>query len=102
MNTQTKHYKQLTQDKRHPFQALLQNDFSQTAIVVTLGVSKSTVSRELRSNSDPIVYSRKLRKNVKQNEKSMLEREKKQMPNIVTLSRKACYLVGHQKISVAR
>ncbi|PJE79152.1 hypothetical protein CI610_01901 [invertebrate metagenome] len=27
MNTQTKHYKQLTQDKRYQLHALLQNDF---------------------------------------------------------------------------
>ncbi|PJE80809.1 hypothetical protein CI610_00152 [invertebrate metagenome] len=47
-----------TADSRQtlPAQALLQNDFSQTAIAVTLGVSKSTVSRELKRNSDPSSY----------------------------------------------
>lgn len=51
MSTQTKHYEQLTQSKRYQLQALLKNDLSQQAMADTLGVHKSTISRELRRNS---------------------------------------------------
>ena len=56
MNTQTKHYKQLTQGQRYQLQALLENGLSQQAIADSLGVDKSTVSRELTRNSRPDGY----------------------------------------------
>lgn len=56
MKTQTKHYKQLTQGQRYQLQALLKNRLSQQVMADTLGVHKSTVSRELRRNSDPGGY----------------------------------------------
>ncbi len=56
MSTQTKHYKQLTQGQRYQLQALLDNGQSQQAIADTLGVNKSTVSRELNRNSEPDGY----------------------------------------------
>ncbi|PJE80100.1 hypothetical protein CI610_00911 [invertebrate metagenome] len=83
MNTQTKHYKQLTQDKRYRLQALLQNDFSPTAIAVTLGVSKSRVSRvsrvsrELKRNSDPSSYCPKAAKKRKTERKINAGKTKK-------------------------
>ena len=51
MSTQTKHYKQLTQGKRYQLQALRKTGLSQQAMADTLGIHKSTVSRELSRNS---------------------------------------------------
>ncbi|MCP4800707.1 MAG: IS30 family transposase [bacterium] len=50
MNTQTKHYKQLTLGQRYQLYALLQHHLSQQAMADTLGVDKSTISRELSKN----------------------------------------------------
>ena len=56
MSTQTKHYKQLTQSQRYQLQALRKNGLSLQAVAETLGVDKSTVSRELKRNSGPDGY----------------------------------------------
>ena len=56
MSVQTKHYKQLTLGQRYQLQAMLKNGLSLKAIADTLGVDKSTVSRELKRNSGPGGY----------------------------------------------
>jgi IS30 family transposase len=56
MSTETKHYKQVVQSQRYQLKALLENTLSQQAIAKTLGVNKSTISRELRRNSGPDGY----------------------------------------------
>ena len=56
MSTQTKHYKQLTLGQRYQLSALLQHHLSQQAMADTLGVDKSTLSRELSKNGGKDVY----------------------------------------------
>jgi len=48
-----KKYKQLTLFQRDQIQALLQAGLNLTAIAENIGVSKSTISRELRRNTHP-------------------------------------------------
>ncbi len=45
-----KHYKHLTSEQRYQISALLQTGISQSQIARTIGVSKSTISRELARN----------------------------------------------------
>lgn len=45
-------YKHLTQDQRYTINVLLQRGESKTAIATVVGVHKSTISRELKRNSD--------------------------------------------------
>ena len=44
-------YSQLTSEQRYQIYALLKNQHSQSEIAATIGVHKSTVSRELRRNT---------------------------------------------------
>jgi len=46
-----RHYTQLTREQRYQISALLDNNLTQTEIAKTLGVHKSTISRELKRNT---------------------------------------------------
>ena len=46
-----RHYTQITREQRYQISALLDNDLTQTEIAQTVGVHKSTISRELRRNT---------------------------------------------------
>ena len=46
-----RHYTQLTREQRYQISALLDNNLTQTEITKTLGVHKSTISRELKRNT---------------------------------------------------
>ena len=45
-------YKQLTDEQRYQIEALKREGFTQAAIAQSIGTSPSTISRELRRNSD--------------------------------------------------
>ena len=51
MKNHNKHYQQLTQEKRYQISVLCKTGMKQTAIAAAVGVSSSTISRELQRNS---------------------------------------------------
>ncbi len=51
MSKQTRQYKQLTQGKRYQIEALLKKGHFQNEIAETIGVSESTLTRELQRNN---------------------------------------------------
>ncbi|WP_211831103.1 IS30 family transposase [Kistimonas asteriae] len=77
MSTQTKHYKQLTLGQRYQLQAMQKNGLSLQAIADTLGVDKSTVSRELKRNSGPDGYCPETAENKKTDRKRNARKAKK-------------------------
>ncbi|MDP0561888.1 MAG: helix-turn-helix domain-containing protein [Candidatus Endonucleobacter sp. (ex Gigantidas childressi)] len=52
MSTQTWEYKQLTQGQRYQIEALLRTECMQKEIAVSVGISESTLSRELSRNAN--------------------------------------------------
>lgn len=77
MSTQTKHYKQLTHGQRYQLQALLRNSLTQQAMADTLGVDKSTISRELSRNSNHDGYCPEAAERRKTERKSNAHKAKK-------------------------
>lgn len=55
-----KGYSHLTRDQRYKMQELIENGFSSRAIAKAIGVSSSTVCRELKRNSQHGRYDYKL------------------------------------------
>ena len=60
MSTQTRQYKQLTQGQRYQIEALLGKDHSQKEIAEAIGISESTLSRELHRNTTDNGYNAEL------------------------------------------
>ncbi|MFS1525729.1 helix-turn-helix domain-containing protein, partial [Microbulbifer sp. 2304DJ12-6] len=54
-----RHYKQLTYEQRCQIEAFKKSGFTQAEIAVALGVSQSTISRELARNSGQRGYRHK-------------------------------------------
>ena len=54
-------YKRLTDEQRYQIEALKREGFTQAAIAQSIGTSPSTISRELRRNSDGKGYTGGLR-----------------------------------------
>jgi len=77
MSNQAKHYKQLTQGQRYQLQALLKNSLTQQAMADTLGVHKSTISRELSRNSNSDDYCPEAAEKRKTERKSKAHKAKK-------------------------
>ena len=56
MKNHNKHYQKLTQEKRYQISVLCKTGMKQTAIAEAVGVSNSTISRELKRNSTQTGY----------------------------------------------
>ena len=70
-------YAQLTREQRYQIKALLDTDVSQGKIAETIGVSRSTIFRELKRNSGKRGY----RPN-QAHEKALARKKKKSKPRI--------------------
>ena len=77
MNTQNKHYQQLTQEPRYQISALRKTGMKIRAIAAEVGVHFSTVSRELRRNSTDGIYDPAVAQQLSQDRKKKAQKAHK-------------------------